>query len=739
MVTPAKVGVYLVIRLDSHFRGDDKGSNNLRQRIIINARIAVIKITTSHLFPVMSMKKPLFQLSCLSVLLLGSPSLFAQDGSQLDRYLAMSLEDLMAVKVKIATNTDKELGRAPSVVSVITQNDLKLTGATNLADALQSVPGLHISPSLFGNRPNPHFRGLAATKTLLMINGNSTRDLVWGFGIFWKGLPVSAIDRVEIIRGPGSALFGADAIAGVINVITKSAGEIKDSQAGVRLGSFDTQTAWVEHGAQVNGYRFGFTADVSSTEGHGPLVESDTLTGTANDAVSLAPAEAEYGYDNLDLRMSVARDNWQLLISYLEHNNLETGLTGAGILDLLTEGEDDRLNVDWLYSNPDFSDNWGLNLEARFQDLNYSSGEGFQETPPGYTDATGTYLDGQLNQMRASERHYHVNASGLYRGIKAHEIKVGVGYQVQDLYKSRQYVNFGTRPDGSTIMAGDGFTDLSDSALVFAPEDNREIFYSYVQDVWTINNQLEFSAGLRYDDYSDFGDTWNPRLALVWQPNSKVTAKILYGEAFQAPNYQQLYAETSRSLPNPNLEPETSRTIDLGLTYTPSRQLLLGINLFYLQLEDLITKAPGKSQYQNGDDHWVQGVELEARWQISPALGLSGNYSVREQDDSGFEQPNQPLQDAYVRMDWSFQPDWHWNMQANWVSEIERLAGRDTQFDNYLIADTTLRYSASEQLELAASIRNLFDEDAREYIGRSNNTVPLAERNGFIELRYKFK
>jgi outer membrane receptor protein involved in Fe transport len=680
------------------------------------------------------MKKPLFRLSCLSLILFSSSCLFAGDGSNLDRYLSMSLEDLMAVKVKIATNTEKDIRKAPSVISVITQEDLKLTGATNLADALQSVPGLHITPSYFGNRPNPHFRGLAAAKTLLMINGNSTRDLVWGFGIFWKGLPVSAIDRVEIIRGPGSALFGADAIAGVINVITKTAGDIKDSEVGLRAGSFDTQSAWMQHGTEVNGYRLGFTADISTTEGHDPLIESDTLS---KGSYSLAPDKAQYGYDNLDLRMSVARDNWQLLLSYLEHNNLETGLTGAGILDPLTEGNDDRLNIDWLYSNPDFTKNWGIDLEARFQDLSYSSGDGFQETPPGFTDGTGTFADGQLNQMRASERHYHVNVSGLYHGIKAHEIKLGMGYQVQDLYKTQQYVNFGTRPDGSTIMAGDGFTDLTDTALVFAPEDNRENFYSYVQDIWSISQELELTAGLRYDNYSDFGDSWNPRLALVWHPNDKVTAKFLYGEAFQAPNFQQLYAETSRSLPNPDLEPETSSTFDLGFTYTPNRKVLFGMNLFYLELENIISLVSG--QYQNGEDHWVSGIELEARWQVSPSLGLSGNYTVRDQDNSGFEQINQPKQDAYLRMDWSFQPKWNWNVQANWVDDMERGSGRDARYENYLIADTTLRYGATDELEFAASIRNLFDEDAREYIGGSNNTVPLAERNGFIEVRYKFK
>jgi len=81
-----------------------------------------------------------------------------------------------------------------------------------------------------------------------MVNGTPMKDLMWGFGIFWKGLPTSMIERIEIIRGPGSALFGSDASAGVINVITKTAGKIQDSEIGVRAGSFNTKTAWMKHG-----------------------------------------------------------------------------------------------------------------------------------------------------------------------------------------------------------------------------------------------------------------------------------------------------------------------------------------------------------------------------------------------------------------------------------------------------------------------------------------------------------
>ncbi|MEW7994592.1 MAG: TonB-dependent receptor plug domain-containing protein, partial [Candidatus Thiodiazotropha endolucinida] len=154
----------------------------------------------------------------------------------------------MEMEITISTDTKQTVSQAPAAVSVITVEDIEATGATNLVDILESVPGIHVRANQFAFRPLIQFRGTNANQTLLMINGTSMRDLMWGFGIFWKGIPSSIIDRVEIIRGPGSALFGADASAGVINVITKTAGKINHNEMGLRSGSFNSNTGWLQYG-----------------------------------------------------------------------------------------------------------------------------------------------------------------------------------------------------------------------------------------------------------------------------------------------------------------------------------------------------------------------------------------------------------------------------------------------------------------------------------------------------------
>jgi iron complex outermembrane receptor protein len=598
-------------------------------------------------------------------------------------------------------------------------------------EVLEGVPGVHVRANQFAFRPLIQFRGANATQTLLMVNGVPMRDLMWGFGIFWKGLPVSMVERVEIIRGPGSALFGADASAGVINVITKTAGKIEDSELGGRVGSFNTKTAWAQHGGSWHGYDIGMTAEVFSTDGHDPYIEADRQT--ADDpASSLAPATAPYGWRNEDLRFSVAKGHWRLLGDYIHHSDLEIGLTGAGLLDPVTQASDRRYNLDLLYGNEAFSDNWGVNAELHYHHLDYTSGDGFQERPAGYFDGTDTYPNGVINQMRSAEQRLSFEVSGLYSGFNHHAIRIGVGSTQQDLYSVEQII---TDPADPTQLI-----DVSDTSGAFAPENVRSIDHLYLQDVWSISDVLALTAGARYDNYSDFGDTINPRLAMVWKNSDQLTTKLIYGQAFRAPSYQELYASTSYAQPNANLNPERSQTIDLAFAYSATRNLQLNLNLFHFQQRDLIKRNTTTGQYENTGDHTIRGVELEAQWQAARELKVSGNVTMRRQDESGYRAVDEADQDAYLRLDWGFRPSWNWNLQGNWIGERPRaLTDPRPAAEAYLLTDTTIRYAGSDNWELAATVRNLFDVDACASTGASvPNDLPLPERNLYAEVRFKF-
>jgi outer membrane receptor protein involved in Fe transport len=663
-------------------------------------------------------------------------------GDEVEKLLPLSLEELLEIQVTISTNTLQKLSKAPSVVSVITAEDIKATGTTNIVEILESLPGVHIRNNLFGFRPQVTMRGANSTNTLLMVNGAPIKDLAWSNGIFWKGLPANMVERVEVIRGPGSALFGSDASSGVINIITKTAGKISQAEAGVRAGSFDTQEAWVQHGAQWNGFDIALTADVMHTDGHRPFYGADAQT--ARGDVSYAPGHADTGWDNQDIRFSIGLDNWRLLADYTRHSNLDTGLTGAGVLDPQTSASDRQASLALLYNNASLAKDWGLNAEVRYRDLEYSSGDGFQERPPGYRSTVSnpatTYPDGQLNQQRSAERRMNFELSGVYSGVEDHAMRIGGGYVWQDLYDVDHRVNYGRISATTTLPAGGPLVDISNSAYAFAPEKSRSTRYLFVQDIWGFAENWELTAGARYDDYSDFGSTTNPRLALVWQTTDRLTSKLMYGEAFREPSFLELYARTSATTPNPDLKPEESKTWDLSFSWLAARDLTLGFDLFHFAQSNMVT-LDSAGMYQNAGDHVIRGVEMEAQWQATESLRFSGNFTQRKQDYSSLSQYGIPDEEAYLRADWTFLPKWHWNLQANWAGKRE-LRSNDTRhaLDAYTLADTTVRYQHDKQWEFAASIRNLFDVDAEEYTSSRSllNYLPLPGRNFFAEIRYKF-
>lgn len=655
-------------------------------------------------------------------LLLISPVLTAHAAAEemaaADTLLDMSIEELTQVKVIIATGIKQTKSDAPATVTLITEDDIKKTGAGNLADILQTVPGVHIQRSAFGFRPEVRIRGAASTQTLLMINGNPIRDLVWNFGLFWRGMPASVIERVEVIRGPGSALYGADASAGVINVITKTAGIISRNEAGVRAGSFDTQEGFIQYGDQWKDFNIAFTADYSTTDGHDPDINNF--------------GKVRYGYDNQDIRFSLANKNWQLLANYMRHDNLDTQITGAGFYDPVTSADDERYDLDLIYTDNQLTENWGIKAKLHYQDLDYDSNKGFRETSP---DAT--FPDGKINQMSSSERQAHFDFTANYSGFTDHTITLGSGYHWQDIYEVNQIVNY----NGNTYIPP---TNIAGTPGAFVPDKSREIRYALIQDIWSITADWELTSGLRYDHYSDFGDTFNPRLALVWQTTEQLTTKLLYGQAFRAPNFQELYATTSRSIGNASLDPEETETIELAFAWQINPHTQLNANLFEYTIDDFIRRDSNR-KYQNSGKHKTTGVEIEGRWQLSNKLLFSGNYTWRDPEHNDYRVSEEPEQSAYVRTDWQFLPGWNWNIQASWIADRDR-ADNDSRknLDNYTITDTTFRYSGLKNWEFSVSVRNVFNENAkaqaniRDNISGNKMDLPLPERNAWAELRYKF-
>ena len=245
----------------------------------------------------------------------------AQDNSETATWEDSDLQDelrfLRVEMVSIATGTQQSISRAPAVTSVITAQDIKMMGATNLEDVLETVPGLHVARSSIGYMPIYIFRGIYTVlnpQVLMLVNGISIDTLYTGNrGQTFSNMPVNAIARIEVIRGPSSAAFGADAFAGVINIITKTKDDIDGTEVGARLGSFNTHEVWSLHGGEVGGIDIALALEYYHTDGQREIIEADAQTSfdaQLGTNASLAPGSVNLSRQNFNVHFDASKDMW---------------------------------------------------------------------------------------------------------------------------------------------------------------------------------------------------------------------------------------------------------------------------------------------------------------------------------------------------------------------------------------------------------------------------------------------
>lgn len=279
------------------------------------------------------------------------------------------------------------------------------------------------------------------------------------------------------------------------------------------------------------------------------------------------------------------------------------------------------------------------------------------------------------------------------------------------------------------------------------PQKSRRIKYITVQDEWSLASDFELTAGIRYDHYSDFGGTTNPRLALVWATDYNLTTKLLYGRAFRAPSFTELYfINNPATLGNPNLDPESIDVMELVFDYRPTFDLKTEFNLFRYDLDDLIDQVNGVAQ--NVNDQEGYGIEASVAWAMKDDLNIIANYAWQASEDSntGATIANAPAHQAAIGLRYKTSPNCMVSPQANWIGDRARVEG-DTRprISNYTLVDATLRCDVTGiPVEIAVGVRNAFDEDAREpspynaLLGAAPmpNDFPLEGRSLYIEAIY---
>ncbi len=685
-----------------------------------------------------------------AALLAGTPALAADDDE-----LALAYGD--AATVSIATGNKQSLRRAPAVATVFTAEDIRASGATDLTELLQRVPGLHVSRTYYINEPRFQLRGVQSEfsqQVLILIDGVRRQSILLGSPEeLWVSMPLDQVARVEVIRGPGSALYGADALAGVIAITTWRAGEQPGTQLGLQAGAFDTRAASLRHSGRSGDWSWLAWLRAGRSDGQAETLRADAQTGldaAFGTQASRAPGPMSTRHRDLDLQLRLGWQEWQAQASLKRRRGIGSGPGLAQALSDRDWADTDFavLALDWQHSGwlPD----WDAQLHASITHTQIDSL--YQLFPPGAFG--GLYPEGMLGGPGRNSRVHDLEGSLLYGGWAQHRLRLLAGWRRSDLYATREVKNFNFQvlPGvGSFPVPLGSLVDVSASGPYVTPQQ-RDLHFLALQDEWQLAQDWTLTAGLRHDRYSDFGHTTNPRLALVWDARHDLTLKALHGRAFRAPSFAELHnINNPVNLGNPDARPEHMATTELTADWQAHRSLQLRLNLFRYRMHDILRLVPhadpsSGATTQNLGTQDGHGFEAEARWQPGPAWRVDASWSQQISRDrlTGLRSADAPRRMAKLALEARLNGDWAASLQARHIAGRARAAGdARPALADYTLADLGLhwRRSALQGWQASLLLNNLADADAREPSpapGSIPYDLPLPRRYALLELGYRF-
>jgi iron complex outermembrane receptor protein len=682
----------------------------------------------------------------------------------------MTPAELAATPVTIATGTPTPVFQSASVTSIVTAEQIKSMGATELHEVLETVPGVHASLQSSTYDYSYSMRGIrnaTNSELLIMINGTRVNTAFRGTLMSQTELPLEAIERVEVIRGPGSALYGADAFVGVINIITKKAKDINGSKMGVRAGNGNTESTWGQHSATWAGWDIAASLQYQHTTGDpNRIINTDAQTikdqafGTH---ASLAPDVYAGRYETLNAHLNLQRKYWDMNFwSFTSMNSgLRVGVNSA--LDNSGVSNGQQYLGDVRFSSEDWLKD--LELTAHLSYLHTNFAAQFQNYPNNTQlpiSANGNisnslnpalprtlFPNGVNDSLGRMENIPALELGSIYKGWSNHIVRLSSGFRYEQVSPS-EAKNFGAGVvNGASPPAviGGVLTDVTGTPYAYLANFHRTIFSGVAQDEWQLAKDWQLTTGLRFDHYSDFGNTVNPRVALVWDVNKQVTTKLLYGRAFRAPSFSEQGNQNNPVLiGNRNLQPETINTIEWAVDYRPISSLRTALNVYGYEIKNLIAAIPdvggSTATFQNSGNQQGYGTELEWDWQASEQWSVKGNYAwqhaINQQTHSRVTYV--PEHQVYTAVAWQFLPHWQLQSQLKWVGG-RVVAPTDTRvLKDYQTVDLTLRgKDLFGHLNVAASVRNLLNADNFEPAATSlPQNIPMLGRMFYLEASVKF-
>jgi iron complex outermembrane receptor protein len=625
-----------------------------------------------------------------------------------------SLEELGNIKVYGASKHLQSAGDAPSSVTVITAEEIQQHGYRTLADILQTVRGFFVTYDR--NYSSVGVRGFARpgdfnTRVLLLVDGHRLNDNVYDEAMIGTEFPIDIdlIQRIEIIRGPVSSLYGSNAFFAVINIITRRGQDLKGLEFSAETASFNSHEGRISYGRKFRELEFLISGTFYGSRGHNRLFYPEFNTPQTNNGIASHADDDQVGSG----LATVSFRDFTLQSAFgSREKGIPTGAYGTLFNNSGTRTTDSHNYIDLRYEHT-FAKAWTVMARTFYDRYTYQgtyiypSSLDAAQMSPNLDFADGKWWGAELQLTKTLWSRNRITAGGEYR----------------DNLRQNQ-INYNLNPYSLLL------------------DDKRQSFVGafYLQDELSITKSLSLNAGFHYDYYSSTQASSDPRAALIYRPWSQTALKLIYGEAFRAPNVYESYYSILPNLPNPTLNPEKIRTAEFVWEQGLARHLWFSTSAYYNDIDGLITQEPVGNDsliFHNLQTVNSSGLELEVKGQLPSGLEGAASYSFQETKDGATHLflSNSPRN--LVKLSLS-QPLLKRNLfvslDSQYRSQLQTLIG--SSVSPFSVLNFTLSgRNLGKHVDVSASLYNLLDK--KYFDPGSGDTVQLAIQQDGRSFRVK--